>query len=567
MNYLDSYRFWRDNAFFDEQTRKELSRLDEIKDDDEIKDRFYKDLEFGTAGLRAIMGAGTNRLNKYTIAKATAGYGNYLKSKYNEECLKNRGVVVCYDTRNNSKFFAEIASKVFSGLGISVKLFENARPIPVLSFTITKLKAVGGIMITASHNTKEYNGYKVYDATGCQLDIDESNLVTEFIEKIEDFSNIDFDGKAKLISEIDTTNEFVEKILTTSKFENKKAKKNFKILYTPLYGTGLVPVVSALQKDGFNLEILEEQKNPNGDFPTVVSPNPGDKHALELGILRAKKIDADMVIGTDPDSDRVGVAVKSNGEYVHLSGNQIGILLSDFLFEKTKIKNVKKPVLIKSIVSSNLAGNIAKSYGATVFETLTGFKFIGELIQKFETAKLEQNYKEDFDFVLGFEESYGYLTNTFVRDKDAVGSAMIIAELGAKLKSQGKTIVNRLNELYSKFGYFYDEQEDTVVCGVDGNKKINDIMTKLRNSDFLFENDCTIVDFLKGKKLGDSFGELPASNVLKYDFADGSFIAVRPSGTEPKIKFYYSILGKDLTDAKARKEQYKQMLDDFIKNV
>lgn len=567
MSYLDSYRFWRDNAFFDEQTRMELSKLDEIKDYDEIKDRFYKDLEFGTAGLRAIMGAGTNRLNKYTIAKATAGYGNYLKNKYNEECLKNRGIVVCYDTRNNSKFFAEIASKVFSSLGISVKLFENARPIPVLSFTITKLKAVGGIMITASHNTKEYNGYKVYDATGCQLGIDESNLVTEFIEKIEDFSTINFDGKTELISEIDTTNEFVEKILTTSKFENKKAKKNFKILYTPLYGTGLVPVVSALQKDGFNLEVLEEQKNPNGDFPTVVSPNPGDKYALEFAILMAKKIDADMVIGTDPDSDRVGVAVKSNGEYVHLSGNQIGILLSDFLFEKAKVKNVKKPVLIKSIVSSNLAGNIAKSYGATVFETLTGFKFIGELIQKFETAKLEQNYKEDFDIVLGFEESYGYLTNTFVRDKDAVGSAMIIAELGAALKSQGKTIVSKLNELYSKFGYFYDEQEDIVLCGIDKNKKINAIMTKLRNSDFLFENGCTIVDFLKSKKLGDSFGELPVSNVLKYDFVDGSFIAVRPSGTEPKIKFYYSILGKDLSDAKARKEKYKQMLDDFIKNV
>lgn len=566
MNYLESFRFWRDNSFFDEEIRLELSRLDEVKDAQEIEDRFCKELEFGTAGLRAVMGAGTNRLNKYVIAKATAGYAIYLTKKYNAECLKNRGVVVCYDTRNNSRFFAEVASQVFSGYGIAVMLFENPRPIPVLSFSIKKFKAVGGVMITASHNTKEYNGYKVYDEIGCQLGIDESNEVTNCIRQINSFDEIDFLGKNELISQIDTTSEFVDKILTTSKFENKKAKKNFKIVYTSLYGTGLVPVTMALEKDGFSSVILvDEQSEPNGNFPTVISPNPGDIHALELGILKAGKCGADIVVGTDPDSDRVGVAVFHNGKFEHLTGNQIGVILADFILQSLDKEKIKKPAIIKSVVSSNFSLSLAKDYGASVFETLTGFKFIGRLVQEFETAKFEHKQKYDYDFLLGYEESYGFLTNTFVRDKDAVGSAMLICEYGAKLKANGKTLIDRLNELYLKYGYCLDEQEDINLCGGQRLQNFSDIMKSLRESNFSFNGKAKVVDFINGKKLDDSFSELPSSNVILYKFEDNSFVAVRPSGTEPKIKLYYSVFGKDFDDAKLKKQSYEKMLKEIIK--
>lgn len=566
MSYLEDFRFWRDNSFFDEDLKNELFSLDETKDAKEIEDRFYRELEFGTAGLRGIMGAGTNRMNKYTVAKATAGYSIYLKEKFNDECLKNRGVVVCYDTRNNSRFFAEIVSRVFSSFGIMVRLFNSPRPIPVLSYSITKFRAVGGVMITASHNTKEYNGYKVYDETGCQLGIDESNAVTNCIKKIKRFEDVDYEGDLNLITEVDTTEEFVSKVVSMSNFDDKNAKKKFKIVYTPLYGTGLVPVTMALEKDGFSsVCVLEEQKEPNGDFPTVTSPNPGDKNALNLAIEKAKELKADIVIGTDPDSDRLGVAVFEKGDYVHLTGNQIGAILTDYILQGVDFSKVKKPCIIKSIVSSNFASLIAKSYGATSFETLTGFKFIGNLIQEFQNSKLEQKNKCDYDFLFGFEESYGFLTNTLVRDKDAVGSAVMLAECGAKLKSQGKTIVSRLNELYEKFGYCYDEQEDLTLKGIENLNKITEMMSMLRISNFSFGGEATVVDFLNNSSWENSLFKFPPSNVLMFKFKDDSFVAVRPSGTEPKIKFYYCILGKTKEDAKQKKQTYEKMLKEVIK--
>ncbi len=562
MDYLKNYNLWKDDNFFDENTRNELS---ELVDQKEIEDRFYQDLEFGTAGLRGIMGAGTNRMNNYTVGKASLGYGNYLMQNYGKDACENRGVVVCFDTRNNSLKFAKCAADIFSGLGIKVYLMSEASPIAVLSYAIRKYNTLGGIMVTASHNPKEYNGYKVYDELGCQLVNSLANKLTACVNEISDYHVLNFDGNSKLVETIDITDEFVEVILKQSRVTDKEIKKNLNIVYTPLHGTGLVPVTKALFADGFeNVNLVESQAVADGNFPTVVSPNPEDRRALELGIELAEKIDSDIVLGTDPDCDRVGIAVKTTEGFKLLTGNQTGILLIDFILSSLDKNVYKKPAVINTIVTSELGAEIARKNGATVFSTLTGFKYIGEKIMQFENAKKSGNSVQDFDYVFGYEESYGYLCGTHARDKDAVVASVLICEMAAYYKNKNITLHDRLEEIYKEYGYYLDTQESFTLKGKDGLEQISAMMSKLRTMSSPFSENAKIIDFNNSVPAEEGFGNLPHSNVIKYVFNDGSWVVVRPSGTEPKIKIYYSIKGENKALAENRLECIKTQIKDVL---
>lgn len=543
MNYRERYNQWINDEFFDEATRKELVAL---RDEKEIEDRFYRDLEFGTGGLRGVMGAGTNRMNKYTVGKATTGLGRYLLDTYGAEACKKRGVVIGYDTRNNSEIFSHTAAKVLSGMGIRVYLHAYARPTPQLSFSINFWKALAGVVVTASHNPKEYNGYKVYDEYGCQLVPWQAKQVIQYVDAITDYHTICFMGNDSLISMADVTDNFVTAVLKQSRYDNAAAKKNLKIVYTPLHGTGNVPIRKALRLDGFTqIESVADQVNPDGDFPTVVSPNPEDRRALELGIAQAKRTSADIVLGTDPDCDRVGIAVRTVGGYHLLTGNQVGALLMNFILTHTDVSKYQHPAVVKTVVTSELGADIARRHGITVFSTLTGFKFIGEKITQYEQAKRNGHKEQDYDFLFGYEESYGYLAGTHARDKDAVVSALLICEMAAEAKAGGKTLMDEMNAIYAEHGYYCDALDSFTLKGKDGLAKIASMMTKLRTSGSPFATAVSVTDYSKPVDAESGFETLPASNVLKYILTDGSWIAVRPSGTEPKIKIYYSIRGVD----------------------
>lgn len=558
MNYKDRYKQWLNDDFFDEITRKELSAL---TDEKEIEDRFYRDLEFGTGGLRGIMGAGTNRMNQYTVGKATAGLGKYLLETYGAEACRTRGVVIGYDTRNNSEFFSRTASNVLSGMGIHVYLHSNARPTPQLSFSVKFFHALAGVVITASHNPKEYNGYKVYDEFGCQLVPWQAKQVISYLDAITDYHNINFTGDNNLISKVDVTDNFVMAVMKQSRYKDQQAKEDLKVIYTPLHGTGNIPVQKALRLDGFTqIEAVAEQVVPDGDFPTVVSPNPEDKRALELGIVQAKLADADIVLGTDPDCDRVGIAVKNSaGDYQLMTGNQVGALLMRFILTHTDLCQYTRPAVIKTVVTSELGADIARKHGITVFSTLTGFKFIGEKITQFEQAKAEGNADRDYDFLFGYEESYGYLAGTHARDKDAVVSSLLICEMTAEAKANGKTLLAEMDEIYAEYGYYRDALDSFTLKGKDGLEKITAMMAELRSSDSPFEGTACVIDYSKPVDAEPGFGKLPTSNVLKYILEEDSWIAVRPSGTEPKIKIYYSIKAVDKGTAE------KKLID--IQNV
>ena len=403
-NYKENYNKWLEDNFFDEETREELSN---ITDEKEIEDRFYRDLEFGTGGLRGVMGAGTNRMNKYTIGKATKGLGMYLLDHYGVEACAKRGVVIGHDTRNNSKDFSEITANVLTGMGIKVYLHSEARPTPQLSFSVKFLNALAGVVITASHNPKEYNGYKVYDEYGCQLVPWQAKQVIQYVNAIEDYHTISFEGNNSLLEIVEVTDNFVSEVMKQSRYEDATAKADLKVVYTPLHGTGYVPVTKALALDGFKqIEIVKEQAVMDGNFPTVVSPNPEDRRALEIGIQQAKKTDADIVLGTDPDSDRVGIAVKgSDGSYQLVTGNQVGALLVNFILKNTDLSKYSHPAIVKTIVTSELGADIARKQGINVFSTLTGFKFIGEKITQFEQAKLKENAEQNYDFLFGYADT------------------------------------------------------------------------------------------------------------------------------------------------------------------
>lgn len=546
MDINQKYNLW---LTFDDETKKEL---ESVTDKKEIEDRFYKDLEFGTGGLRGIMGAGTNRMNSYTVGKASLGFAKYLKDKYDGEI----SVVIACDSRLNSRAFEWDSARVFSSQGIKVYAYTQIVPVPMLSFATRYLHCNAGVMITASHNPKEYNGYKAYDNTGCQLCTDDAKEVLSYINAIDDYSSVYNDVKTvdEYISDgmivgiyDELFDEFIKAVKTQSLYNEHS---ELKIVYTPLHGTGNVPVRKVLEDK--IVYVVKEQEEPNGNFPTVVSPNPEDRKALTLGIELAKEKDADIVLGTDPDCDRVGVAVKHNGEYVLLTGNQTGALLVNFVLTIKKDSLNSKSTLVKTIVTSELGANIGRSFGFQVEETLTGFKYIGDKINKFETSGEQE-------FVIGYEESYGYLVGTHARDKDGVVSSMLVCEMAAWYKNQGKTLVDGLNEIYDKYGYYLDFLDSFVLKGKDGAEKIQNLMVEFRNKGKeLLPDIKEIVDFKDGIR------DLPKENVLKYIFNDGSWMAVRPSGTEPKIKVYYSIVDPDKSKAKARLEEIIQTISSII---
>lgn len=561
MSYLETYELWKKDEFFNQSTKDELARLNPETDAKDIEDRFYRDLEFGTGGLRGIMGAGTNRMNKYTVGKTTKGLGDYLLATYGAENCRQRGVVIGYDTRNNSKYFSRTAANVLSSMGIKVFLHSHARPTPQLSFSVKFWGAIAGIVVTASHNPKEYNGYKVYDEFGCQLVPWQAKQVLSYVDAITDYKTIDFTGKDSLIEMGNVTDNFINAVMKQSRNHDAVSKAALHIIYTPLHGTGIVPVTKALLLDGFKqLDYVETQVVPDGNFPTVASPNPEDWRALEIGINQAERSNADIVLGTDPDCDRVGVAVKTADGYKLITGNQMGALLMDYVLNHTDFSFIKNPAVVKTIVTSELGAEIAKKHGLAVFSTLTGFKFIGEKISQFEQGKKNGNKEHEYNFVFGYEESYGYLVGVHARDKDAVVSSLLICEMAAEYKAQGKTLLNRINEIYMEFGYYRDALDSFTFKGKDGMEKIFSIMNDLRSTGCLFENTVQVVDYSKPVEAEPGFGTLPTSNVLKYILEDGSWIAIRPSGTEPKIKIYYSIKGDNHEEAEKNLEVIRKTI-------
>lgn len=541
MNYRDKYNLW---LTFDENTKSELLS---VTDEKEIEDRFYKDLAFGTGGLRGIMGAGSNRMNKYTVGKATFGLANYLKSKNDGEIK----VALAYDSRNNSAFFAKTAAGIFASCGFKVYLYETLVPVPVLSFTTAFLGCTAGVMITASHNPKEYNGYKVYDSKGCQFCTEDAKNAIEFINKIDDFSTIPFadvedNDNITMIGE-NVLGEFLKQVKKQSVYEKPS---DLKIVYTPLHGTGNIPVRRMLE--GMDVTVVKEQELPDGNFSTVRSPNPEEKDALNIAIETAKKIGADLVLGTDPDCDRVGIAVKDGDDYKLFTGNQTGALLVKFILTMHKDELNPKSTLVKTIVTSELGANIGRKFGLNVEETLTGFKYIGDKINKYEASG-------EKEFVIGYEESYGYLVGTHARDKDAVVSSMLICQMAAWYKNQDKTLVDGLNEIYDEYGYYLDFLDSFVLKGKDGAEKIQSLMVTFREKGTSLLPDIKeIIDFKDGIR------DLPKENVLKYILNDGSWIAVRPSGTEPKIKVYYSVVDPDKENAKLRLEKIRGIMGGII---
>lgn len=545
MDYKERYNEW---LLFDDDTKQELLK---ITDEKEIEDRFYKDLAFGTGGMRGIMGAGPNRMNRYTISRATLGLANYLS----DFPTPQKSVVIAYDSRNNSEDFAKCAAEVLAVKGITVYLFDKITPTPVLSFAVRHLGCIAGIVITASHNPKEYNGYKVYDENGCQLVPSLADKVIARVQEIADYRavpRLDFEvalqsGMIQMVGD-EVLDAFLDAVKTQALYTEPS---KLKIVYTPLHGTGNIPVRRIL-KD-YSVSVVKEQAVPDGDFSTVRSPNPEEKDALNLAIEQAKTEAADLVLGTDPDCDRVGIAVRHNGDYVLLTGNQVGALLADFVLRfKADILN-EKSTLVKTIVTNDLGANIGRKYGLQIVETLTGFKYIGDQINRYEKTG-------EKEFVMGYEESYGYLVGTHARDKDAVVASMLICEMTAYHKNNGKTLVDALEEIYKEYGYYLDALDSFVLQGIDGVQKMNAVLDALRaRGASAFPDVETVQDFSEG------IGDLPKENVLKYLFRNGSWLAVRPSGTEPKLKVYYSVRGESHEAAaeqlSALREQMKAVVE------
>ncbi|MER2227481.1 MAG: phospho-sugar mutase [Carnobacterium sp.] len=536
-NYFEQYEKW---LTYDKMTEKELLQ---INDENEIEDRFYTDLAFGTGGLRGVMGAGTNRLNQYTIKKASYGLGNYLMAKV----VENPKIAIAYDTRNRSREFAEHAADVFTALGIKTVLFDECMPTPVLSFAVRFLGCDAGVVITASHNPKEYNGYKVYNEQGGQMTPPEAKEVMKHIDSLSGFDVIkDMQGNEDYLEQMGNQllDSFIDQFPKTQKLGN-----NLKIVYSPLHGAGNKPIQKILEP--FNVSVVKEQELPDGDFTTVSSPNPENREVLQMAISQAKNEKAHLVLATDPDCDRLGVAVRQQDEYITLTGNQIGALMVDYL--TTKSSPEKRNVIIKTIVTNEMGANIAKERGFKVMETLTGFKYIGEKISSFDEDE------QDNAFLFGYEESYGFLFGTHSRDKDAVSAALLFCEIAENLLEQGKTVIDRLEEIYQEFGFYLDDLDSVTLKGKEGITKIADLMEKTRSMGHsLIENTIEVRDYLTGIE------NLPAENVLKFILMDGSWIAIRPSGTEPKIKFYYSVRGNSLGAASLTLVDIKKELEEKL---
>ncbi|MCI8345387.1 MAG: phospho-sugar mutase [Clostridia bacterium] len=566
MKYKEKYKEWIESPFFDKETKDELIKIK--NDEKEIEDRFYKELEFGTAGLRGIIGSGTNRMNKYTVGKATQGLANFIKKEEGQK----KGVVISYDSRNFSKEFSKVASLCLNANGIKTYVFESLRPVPELSYAVRKLGAIAGIMITASHNPAKYNGYKVYWEDGAQITSPKDNLIIEEVNNIlgyDKVKTIDIEEAKKLGlynvigKEIDDL--YIEEL--KKQLQNPdivKEEKNLSIVYTPLHGAGNMPVQRILREIGFeNINIVSEQEMPDGNFPTVSYPNPEDKKAFELALKLAKEKNAEIVLATDPDADRLGVYAKDSksGEYKAFTGNMSALLIAEYILSQKYKKGTiaKNGAIIKSIVSSNMAKQVAKEYNMKLIEVLTGFKYIGEKIKEFEISN-------EYTYEFGYEESYGCLVGTHSRDKDAIVAVMILCEATAYYKKQGLTLWDQMVKIYEKYGFYKEEAISVTLEGVDGLEKINEIMNNLRrNIPKKFANyevekirDYKLQKIIDIKTDKEENTNLPISNVLYYELNNDAWICVRPSGTEPKIKYYIGVKGNSFKDAEEKINELKK---------
>ena len=576
MDYREIYEQWLANPYFDEATKEELKGISE--DENEIKERFYMDLEFGTAGLRGIIGAGTNRMNIYVVRRATQGLANYI-AKVDK---KAQGVAIAYDSRHMSPEFAEEAALCLAANGIKAYIFESLRPTPELSFAVRHLGCVAGINVTASHNPPEYNGYTVYWEDGAQITPPHDSGIMGEVKSISDWNTVKTMDKAEaekaglfqvIGKEVDDAYmaELKKQVIHMDAIE--KEGKNLKIVYTPLHGTGNIPARRILKELGFeNVYVVKEQELPDGDFPTVSYPNPEAAEAFELGLKLAKEVDADLVLATDPDADRLGVRVKDkNGEYHDLTGNMSGCLLANYELSQRKAVNGSLPedgALIKTIVTTNLADAIAKGYGVNLIEVLTGFKFIGQQILGFENSGKGS-------YLFGFEESYGCLIGTYARDKDAIVATMALCEAAAYYKTQGKTLWDAMIEMYEQFGYYKDAIQSVTMKGIEGLQKIQEIMNSLRQNpptEFAGHKVTAVRDYKADTITDVATGAvkptgLPNSNVLYYELTDDAWVCVRPSGTEPKVKFYYGVKGTSLADADEKSDIMGKAVLDMVDSM
>ena len=566
--YREKYNEWINSDIINEEIKNELRN---IKDEKEIEDRFYKDLDFGTGGLRGIIGAGNNRMNVYTVSKATQGFANYLN-----ESFENPSVAVAYDSRNMSKEFATAAALTLCANGVKVFLYESLRPTPVLSFAVRHLNCKGGIVVTASHNPKLYNGYKVYDEFGGQVTDEKANKIISLVNDVKDFSMIKNMSEEEALNKgllvyigEDVDKAYIDEVknLTIRKELVKEKAKDLKIIYTPIHGSGNIPVRRVLSELGYsNVKVVKEQEEPNGNFPTAPYPNPEMPQVFELALEMAKQESPDIIFGTDPDCDRIGVVVKeSNGEFKVLTGNQTGLLLTHYVLSALKETNSlpENGVVIKTIVTTEGARKIAEDFGIELMDVLTGFKYIGEKIREFRESG-------DKKYLFGFEESYGYLAGEFVRDKDAVIASMLIAEMTLYYKEQGMSLYEALINLYEKYGFYKETLISIELEGKEGQEKIASCIDALRNSSIESVDGVKVSTKLDYKLSLEEFNgvkseiKLPKSNVLKYILEDGSSFVVRPSGTEPKMKIYLAVKGSSLENAESEIERFKSKVMEII---
>ena len=577
MDYKEMYQQWLDNPYFDEETKAELKAIE--GNEKEIEDRFYMDLEFGTAGLRGVIGAGTNRMNVYTVRKATQGLANYIKSVNGEA----KGVAIAYDSRHMSPEFADESALCLAANGIKAYVFESLRPTPQLSYAVRRLGCIAGINITASHNPPEYNGYKVYWEDGAQITPPHDSGIMDEVKKVTDYSTMKTmpleEAKAAGLyqtigADIDDPYIAELKSLVLHQDSIDAVKDKLTIVYSPLHGTGNIPVRRVLKELGFqNVHVVPQQELPDGDFPTVSYPNPEAAEAFELGLALAKEVNADLVLATDPDADRLGVYVKDSktGEYHTLTGNMSGCLIGDYVIGQRKAINGSLPqdgAFIRSIVSTNMADAIAKYYGIQLVEVLTGFKFIGQKMLEFETTGKGT-------YLFGMEESYGCLTGTYARDKDAVVASMTLCEAAAYYMTKNMTLWDAMLEMYERYGYYKDHVESITLKGIEGLAKIQEIMNTLRENapkeigglKVLAARDYkadTVQDFVSGETRPTG---LPKSNVLYYELEDDAWVCVRPSGTEPKVKFYIGVKGTSMEDADEKSAALGKNVLDMIQKM
>lgn len=564
MDYKEIYNEWLSNSYFDEAAKAELRSI--AGDEKEIKERFYMELEFGTAGLRGIIGSGTNRMNIYTVRKTTQGLANYIIAVGG----KDKGVAIAYDSRRMSPEFADEAALCLAANGVKAYVFESLRPTPELSYAVRRLGCIAGINITASHNPPEYNGYKVYWQDGAQITPPHDKGIMDEVQKVVDYTAVQTiskeEAKSAGLYEVigaDIDDPYIEELKSLVLHQDSIAAqaKTMKIVYTPLHGTGNLPVRRVLKELGFeNVYVVPEQELPDGEFPTVSYPNPESEEAFQLALKLGKEKDADLILATDPDADRLGVYVKDSGtgEYHSLTGNMSGCLIGDYVIGQRKEKEglPKDGAFIKSIVSTNMADAIAKYYGIELVEVLTGFKFIGQKILEFETTG-------SGTYLFGMEESYGCLTGTYARDKDAIVASMTLCEAAAFYKEKGMTLWDAMIAMYERYGYYKDDVKAITLKGIEGLEKIQEIMNTLRKNTPAEIGSYTVLsarDYQKGiikdcKTMDEKPTGLPASNVLYYDLNDDAWVCVRPSGTEPKVKFYYGVKGTSLADAEEKSEQ------------